>query len=256
MFKKILASIGIGSAKVDTRLSQDYVTPGGMLEGEVHIEGGNVNQDIEGIYIHIATQYTKELDDHKYQAECILLKHQVSNGFHLKPKQQKNIRFSVQVPHQTPLSFGRQKVYIRTGLDIRQAIDPKDWDQLQVRPNRYMQHFFTALESLGFRIYKSDCEAGFSGSVYPFVQEFEFKPTQKYRNSFDELEVVFNMVPNCLNVRLEIDRRAAGRGLKGLLAEALDMDESYANLSILPHDIEQPVAALVGRIENILERYS
>lgn len=254
IFNKILASIGIGSAKVDTHLTDDRVTPGGMLEGEIHLEGGDIEQDIDGIYLLIATKYKKETDDATYDVECILLKHQVSEGFHLQPKQQKKMHFVVQVPYQTPLSFGHQEVYIRTGLDIKQAIDPTDWDRLQVSPNRYMQQVFNALESLGFHLHKSECEYHRYSSPYPFIQEFEFKPSHHYRDQFDELEVIFLMQPNRLTVRFEIDRRA--RGLSGLFAEAMDMDESYASLHLTPEDLEQPIEVLINQIETILAQHS
>jgi sporulation-control protein len=43
--KKVLASIGIGAATVDTVLPSQTVTPGETVPADVHITGGDVEQD-------------------------------------------------------------------------------------------------------------------------------------------------------------------------------------------------------------------
>ena len=48
-FKKLLASLGAGGASVETVLHEVNVVPGGVVQGEVRIQGGSVNQDIEGL---------------------------------------------------------------------------------------------------------------------------------------------------------------------------------------------------------------
>lgn len=63
MFKKILSSIGIGAAKVDTRLNESHCTPGGELTGVVHIEGGSVEQSVDSIYLFFNTLYKHEVND-------------------------------------------------------------------------------------------------------------------------------------------------------------------------------------------------
>ena len=50
-FKKLFASLGVGGASVDTVLSEPNVVPGGVVQGEVHIQGGSVPQEIEGLSV-------------------------------------------------------------------------------------------------------------------------------------------------------------------------------------------------------------
>jgi sporulation-control protein len=248
MFKKILASVGIGAAKVDTRLFQDALTPGEMVSGEVHIVGGDVAQNVDDIYIYIVTEYKQEVDDRTVTRECELLKYCLAERFELQPKQTKVIPFSVQLPYETPLTIGHQPVYVRTGLDISSAIDPKDKDYLQVHPHPLVRQVLNAVENLGFQLHKVDCEyAKHFGSRYPFMQEFEFRATGKYRSQLDELEVIFLLHPDELQVFLQIDRKA--RGFGGLLREAFDMDESYARISVTPAYLQRPqeLAALIDR---------
>ena len=64
-FNKVLASVGIGAATVDTKLERDQVVPGEEIKGIVEIRGGNVEQKIDDIYLSVNTQYVKESDDRK-----------------------------------------------------------------------------------------------------------------------------------------------------------------------------------------------
>ena len=50
-FNKVLASVGIGSAKVDTKLETDVSTPGRQIKGVVEIQGGSTQQQINDVYL-------------------------------------------------------------------------------------------------------------------------------------------------------------------------------------------------------------
>ena len=254
MFKKLLASVGIGAAKVDTRLYNDSLVPGETLNGEVYVTGGDVSQEIRDIYLYIATEYKRELEDSTVTEECVLVKYRLSEYFNLQPKETKVIPFSVQLPYETPLTMGHQPVYLRTGLDISSAIDPKDKDYIQVHPHPLMQQVLNAIENLGFQLYKVDCEYSphFRGR-YPFVQEFEFRPMGKYRGHLDELEVVFSFNSDELEVLLELDKRA--RGFGGFLSEAFDMDERYVHFQVTPAYLNRPLGDLEAMIDGIIQSH-
>jgi sporulation-control protein len=101
-----------------------------------------------------------------------------------------------------------------------------------------MQRVLQAVERLGFHLHKVDCEyAHHFGGHYPFVQEFEFKPTGNYRNYLDELEIIFRLNPDELEVLLELDKRA--RGFGGWLDEAFDLDERYARFYLTQSDLDE-----------------
>ena len=252
MFKKLLAKVGIGAATVDTRLYKDALVPGEMIEGEVYITGGDVSQEIDDIYICVLTQYKREVEDSTVTEECKLLKYCLSERFKLQPKEEKIIPFSFQLPYETPLTVGQQPVYLRTGLDISTAIDPKDTDYIQVYPHPLMQAVLDAVENLGFQLYQVNCEYNpHFGGQYPFVQEFEFRPFGKYQGYLDELEMIFSIYLNQLEVFLEIDKRA--RGFGGFLAEAFDMDERYIRFQATPDYLEAPQGELEAMIDDILQ---
>ncbi|MDF2856943.1 MAG: sporulation protein SpoOM [Neobacillus sp.] len=253
-FDKAFASIGIGSAAVDTKLEKDTYMPGEVVKGVVEIRGGKVAQQIDDIYLTLNTTYLKESDDRKYSVTATLDRFRITSPFTIGKNERKEIPFSFDLPIDTPLSIGKSKIWVTTGLDIKNAVDPGDKDYLKVIPNRLMNEVFNAIDSLGFRLREADCEAAphHLRGRFPFVQEFEFIPTSgAFRGKLDELELVFRPSGNDrMELLFQVDRRA--RGLGGLFAEALGADETNVRLTVSTADI----ANLQQQIHSVLQRYS
>ncbi|MEH7344512.1 sporulation protein [Bacillus sp. JJ1532] len=253
-FNKVLASVGIGSAKVDTKLVQDTVTPGGEIRGVVEIRGGNVEQKIDAIYLSINTTYLKESDDKKYTVTGLIDRFQITASFTLLANERKEIPFSFIIPSDTPLSIGKTKLWVSTGLDIKNAVDPTDKDYLRVVPNELMDSVFQAINSLGFRLREAECEYASSRfrSRLPFIQEFEFVPTSgPFRGRLDELEITFFPISsNEIQILMQVDRKV--RGLGSLFSEALNLDESHVRFSVNRVDIPN----MQQRIQSIIQQYS
>ncbi|MCP2730441.1 sporulation protein [Limnofasciculus baicalensis] len=253
MFKKLLAKVGIGAATVDTRLNQDSFIPGEIIDGEVYITGGDVEQDIKEIHLYIATQYKREVDDTTVTETCELVKYCLCDTFTIAAQETKAISFSIQLPYQTPLTVKNQPVYLRTGLDVALAIDPKDIDYIHVSPHPLMDLVINNIKNIGFQLHEVDCQYNPRlGGNYPFVQEFEFRPTGKYRGKLDELEVIFSLNADELKVNLEIDKRA--RGLGGFIAEAFDADEKRVHLIVTPDYLHRS-DDLEAIIDGTLQKY-
>lgn len=253
-FNKVFASVGIGSASVDTKLEKDTYMPGETIKGVVEIKGGKVDQNVDEIYLTLNTTYLKESDDRKYTVTAAIERFRLTTPFTIKENERKEIPFTFQLPYDTPLTIGRSKVWVSTGLDIKGGVDPSDQDQLKVVPNQLMYAVFNAVENLGFRIRDADCEEAprrLRGRL-PFVQEFEYIPTSgPFRGRLDELEVVF--IPSghgALDILLQVDRRA--RGLSGLFSEAMGTDETNVRLTVTETDIPY----LAQKIQSVIQRYS
>jgi sporulation-control protein len=252
IFNKVFASIGIGSAQVDTRLESDTVVPGEEVRGIVHVKGGRTEQKVDEIYLSLHTTYIKESDDKKYTATATIDRFRLNDPFTIQPSETKEIPFSFILPIDVPVSIGRTKIWVATGLDIKNAVDPSDKDPLKVLPNSLMDSVFSAAEDLGFRLRNADCEQAPHRlrRNYPFVQEFEFVPISgSFRGKLDELELVFFPVSqNEVEIFMQVDRKA--RGLGGFLAEAFEMDESNVVLTVTRNDIpnlSQKLHAAISR---------
>ncbi|WP_428908404.1 sporulation protein [Niallia sp. Krafla_26] len=253
-FNKILASVGIGAATVDTKLEKDQVVPGEEMKGIVEIRGGNTDQRIDDIYLSVNTQYIKESDDKKYYVTAPIERFRLAAAFTMSANDTREIPFSIKLPLDTPITIGRTKVWVSTGLDIKNAIDPSDKDYLKVLPNALLNGVLNSLSSLGFRLREVECEQA-SYRIrkrLPFIQEFEFVPIAGYfRGRLDELELVF--MPNTqtsADLWFQIDRKA--RGLGGFLSEALEMDETNVRISITQNDLP----TLTNQLESLIKKYA
>ncbi len=238
MFDKLLTSIGIGAAKVDTRLSKGSYVAGEIIEGTVSIKGGSSEQEIDNIYLTLMTDYEVEIDDKKVRRSVALEKIRLTEPFLISANEEKVVPFRMRIPFEAPSTLGRTRVWIQTGLDIKMAIDPQDTDYLEIKPHPLVTAFIDAARRLGFRLYQVDCEKtpSFFRNGLPFVQEYEFKAASgQFARKLDELEAVFQLTENEANVLLQIDRRV--RGFSSFLAESFNMDESYVKFSFNRSDI-------------------
>jgi sporulation-control protein len=252
MFKKFLASVGIGGAKVDTQLERDVYVPLDVVRGQVLIQGGKTEQRIDRINLFVMTEALREFDDKKYYENVKIDSFTVGGGFTLRPNERKTIDFQFTLPAHTPPTLGKTHVWIQTGLDVPGAIDPKDRDYITVHPHPYMDTVLDAvINGLGFQLRKVEMEYS---KRYRYIQEFEFWPSPEFRSRLDELEIIFFMKPSGLELMLQVDRRA--RGLGGLFAEALDMDESFVHVSFSSEEISQGSQYVANKLRNFISQYS
>ena len=253
-FQKVLASVGIGAAKVDTILKKDQFIPGEHVFGEVQIKGGDVPQKIDSIYLSLKSTYEKEVDDKKHTSTATVHQMKITEAFTIESNSEKIIPFSFRLPNDTPLTMGRTKLFISTGLDIKNAVDPSDNDYIQVLPNDLVKRVMNSLSELGFRLISAECKS--ASSIYrnrlPFIQELEYKPQSgPFYGKLDELEVMFlSIEENTMELLLQVDRKA--RGLGGLFAEALEMDESFVNVTVSINDLPN----LKQKLQAIIDRYA
>lgn len=252
MFQKFLASVGIGSAKVDTVLTQEEWLIGEEITGVVHITGGSVEQEIDSIYLTLSTTYIREVDDKKMSSTYDLKKVRLTTPITIGKNEKREIPFSFPMPIEVPLTFGMKTVWVHTGLDIKRSIDPSDRDYIQVLPNILLKSVLDAVQNLGFRLRQAECEElpyRLRDHV-PFAQEFEFVPVSgQYYGKLDELEML--IIPrsyDSLEIVMEVDRKA--RGLAGLFAEALDMDEKVLRFTVKREDIP----TMQQKINNYISR--
>ncbi len=253
-FNKMMASVGIGSAKVDTRLRNSSVRVGEKLEGVVHIKGGSTEQQVDSIYLHLMTQYLKEQGDSTVKVNTSLGKWQVSAPFTIGAGQEREVPFSFVVPLNTPVTVGKVPVWLKTGLDIDNAVDPGDTDRLEVLPHPHMKAVLDAVASMGFHPKGATCEySSRLGQGVPFVQEFEFYPSGRF-SGVKELELVFFVKPDGVELIVEVDRRA--RGFGGLLEAALEMDERKQRVSFSASELSGGRQYIADQLGGIIEHHS
>lgn len=249
MFKKLLASVGVGAAKVDTQLEKDEFIPGEEVKGTVVIKGGDVDQSIDAIHLFLMTEAMKEVEDRKVKEKVSLMKYPITQDLIMASGETKEISFSVTLPLHVPASLGRLPIWFETGLDIPMALDPQDRDSIKVTPHPHLEIVLDSLNTLGFSVRKVEMEYS---KQYGYVQEFEFLPSSEFRSYLDELEAVFFLHEDRIETFLEVDRRA--RGIGGLFAEALEMDENNVNLTFTKEELKDQ-SKVTEQLRATIQRY-
>jgi sporulation-control protein len=224
--KRVLSSLGIGSATVDTILPRTTVRPGETLDVSVEVEGGSTDQEIDDIYFAVVTRYATE---EGYETAAVS-RSRLTESFTIEADEERTLAASIDIPRHTPLTLGRTEVWIETGLDIDWAVDPDDEDRIEVEADARLAAVFDALDELGFSFHTAECAAAprsLRHSGASFVQEFEFRAAAgPFAGDVDELEVIPQYTEEGLDLALEVDRRG------GLLSEMADADERHTRVRV------------------------
>ncbi|MDR7302169.1 sporulation-control protein [Haloactinomyces albus] len=225
MFKKLLAAVGVGGAEVETELHTPGVQPGGVVQGVIRLRGGEVAQEIPGLFAELVTRVEHEAGDDEVEAMRGFHKVQVARDVALPPGQVVESPFSLPVPLETPVTHYRDRplpgpvVSVRTTLEIKSAVDATDTDPIGVGALPAQHVLLEGIERLGFRLHRADVEAGRLGGTrqrLPFYQEIEFAGSSRYPR-LNQLEVSFVADEHGMDVVLEADKKA------GLLSSGRDL---------------------------------
>ncbi|GLY04730.1 sporulation protein [Actinoplanes sp. NBRC 101535] len=230
VFKRMLQALGVGGPSVDTVLSNPNTHPGGFLEGQVHVVGGEHAVDIEYLAIGLMTRVEVESGDSEYQTNQEFHRQRLTGSFRLEAGARHDVPFRFEVPWQTPITevYGQHlhgmTMGMSTELEVARAVDKSDLDAVVVHPLPAQERILEALLRLGFRFHRADVE---KGRVYgveqqlPFYQEIEFYPPAQYASGINQLELTFLPTAHKLQVVLELDKRG------GLFIEGHDAFGSF-----------------------------
>jgi sporulation-control protein len=199
--KRVLSSIGVGAATVDTVFPRTDLGPGETVTADVELYGGDATQTIEGIYFQLKTS----LDDE--DRERTVGEFAVDEAVTLEPDQERTIPVDVTVPRWTPLTRGGTSVWLETGLDIDWAKDPTDRDRIDVLPGEHSTALFGAVEDLGFALQATELVDTPHLDDRPFAQQFDFRPTDGQSvTDLDRLVVTIAPREDDLRTFLKFDR--------------------------------------------------
>jgi sporulation-control protein len=228
-FKRLLASLGAGGASVETVLTEVNAVPGGVVQGEVRIQGGSVDQDIEGLSVGLQARVEVEGADQETKQDIEFTKLRLGGAFQLQANAVHAVPFGLEIPWETPVTTidGQQlrgmNIGVTTELEIARAVDSGDLDPINVHPLPSQQAILDAFIGLGFRFKSADMERGHirgTRQKLPFYQEIEFFPPQQYRG-LNQVELSFVADDREMDVVLEMDKKP------GLFSESSDTFRSF-----------------------------
>ncbi|MFZ4190403.1 sporulation protein [Streptomyces pseudogriseolus] len=215
VFKRLLGSLGVGGPTVDTVLDPGPARPGGALTGQVHLEGGQADFDIEHLTLELVARVEAEHAEGEGEGVVAFERFTVGGGFRLAAGQRHSVPFSVTLPWETPVTelHGQQLgivLGVRTELAVAGAKDKGDLDPLSIAPLPVQEAILEAFGRLGFGFRSADLEYGHiagAGQRLPFYQEIELTPAPRYAHQVNEIEVTFLAGPGGIEVVLEADKR-------------------------------------------------
>ncbi|MET8946059.1 sporulation protein [Streptomyces sp. NPDC004542] len=215
VFKRLLGSLGVGGPTVDTVLDPGAALPGGHLAGQVHLQGGSADFDIDHITLELVARVEAEHEHGEGEGAVVFERFTVGGGFRLGEGDHRSVPFRISLPWETPVTelHGQPLgivLGVRTELAVTGAKDKGDLDPLAVRPLPAQEAILEALGQLGFGFKSADLElgqVGGTGQRLPFYQEIELTPAPQYAHRLNELEVTFLAGPGGLEVVLEADKR-------------------------------------------------
>ncbi|MEU2509974.1 sporulation protein [Streptomyces sp. NPDC007863] len=228
-FKKLLASLGAGGATVETVLTEENVVPGGVVQGEVRIQGGSVDQRIEGLSVGLQARVEVEGGDQEHKQDVEFVKVRLGGAFEVKAGAVHVVPFGLEIPWETPINtIAGQRLHgmeigVSTELEIARAVDSGDLDPINVHPLPAQQAILDAFVQLGFRFKSADMERGHIRGTrqrLPFYQEIEFFAPQQYRG-LNQVEVSFVADDREMDVVLEMDKKP------GLFTEGSDSFRAF-----------------------------
>lgn len=235
MFQKLMAKLGVGAASVDLHLDSDVVRLGEELTGTIHIEGGTVEQRIAELQVEVVMKAYIRNREMTRVVQSIPVMH----NFTVQSKpyvQDVPVRF--QVPHDLAVSTNLLRYYLRTKLDVVQAVDPIDTDYFKIVPPVTIEKVMFALERLEYR-QKAD-----SGKLTPFGQEFLFYPTRPLSVPLRELDIIFLETEEGLRLLAEFD--VAHSGITGFIRrEKEHRAEILVSKELLAEGKEEELAAFL-----------
>ncbi|MFC7484571.1 sporulation protein [Luedemannella flava] len=157
VFKKLLASLGLGGVDVDTVLPPHPATAGGHLGGQVNLRAKS-DTDIAAINLYLVASGPA--------GEVELARFPVAGGIHLAAGSQQQVPFSVPLPDYTPFTvlYGQNLPGIRLGVRTEVAVASGsakgDFDPLGVEAAEAHQRVMDTLGLIGCRFARNELRPG------------------------------------------------------------------------------------------------
>lgn len=245
MFKRMKQALGVGGPEVDTVLRDPNVRPGGAIEGEVRIVGGDDAREINRLTVCFAATAEVEYDDSEGQQRLTFGEAVLADQGTIDPGERIVLPFRLEAPWETPFNnlrgrhFDRMKIGVQTRIDLPGGRDATDFDPIDVHPLPIHEAAVEGMERLGFRLKNADLEKGrISGSTLPFYNEIEFAG----HGRTPEVELTFVTGAQQTSIVIEVSRQ-------GLLTSG-DRQSTISGPTQEPHGVDW--AQLLGaRVEQL-----
>lgn len=202
MFKKFMAKLGVGSAKVDLLLPNPEYAMNEIVHGTIRVQGGSVEQEMNSIAVELWLQVVSKKGQtftHKIASIPVV------QPFVIGANATREFSFTYKLPEGLPISAGNVSYHFKTHLDIAGGVDSADHDAIRILAPARFYSLFEAFDRLGFR------EKHGSGDFNGYKQEFELFPTGFLAGQVKEVEFEAAIEQEGIRMLLELDVPSFGR---------------------------------------------
>jgi sporulation-control protein len=259
-FKKMITRT-IGHVKVDTVLTEEQVTPGDTLFGEVRLSSEKGFNEVEKVSVSLMQQFLFSDDT---VANLSLLTTEMRLSEDQKDENELVLSFELKVPYYTPKSAGKRKCWIQTDIDLPYKLDPRDMDFIEVNEHPLLAYVNKiATEELGFvktnreevihypgfkpkwvidkKVLNHPLYPMLSSRQVPVAHEIEYFPPEEFRDKYREVEFVYDIKEEGMDLYVELQfmvpKELGGYFKRAAIMES-DRDERIHKLSFTTDDLE------------------
>jgi sporulation-control protein len=259
-FKKMITRT-IGHVKVDTVLTEEQVTPGDTLFGEVRLSSKKGFKEVEKVRVSLMQQFP--FSDETV-ANLSLLTTEMRLSEEQKGENVLVLPFELKVPYYTPKSAGKRKCWIQTDIDLPYKLDPRDMDFIEINEHpllAYVNKIVT--EELGFvktnreevihypgfkpkwvidkKVLNHPLYPMLSSRQVPVAHEIEYFPPEEFRDKYREVEFIYDIKEEGMDLYVELQfmvpKELGGYFKRAAIMES-DRDERIHKLSFTAGDLE------------------
>ncbi|SFJ01726.1 sporulation protein [Thermoflavimicrobium dichotomicum] len=247
MFETLLASLGVGSAKIDLILDKPYVTAGEKVTGKIIVKGGSTEQTIEGLSVNFKMESHQAANLNKITEKIAAISIS-EEPFTVQPDEIKTFPFHFTCPNHIPFSSISTKYFFDSDLEILRGIDSHDRDYIKVLPTGMTKLFLDGLDLLGF---KPKWEA-LTPEQGRWGQIIHFQPTTHFAGKFNQ--VAFYLQPGTSDQELEFyyDFIMKVTEDHGALFELFHLNEKEGKYTFTADEISSPEQAKI-KIEALIK---
>jgi sporulation-control protein len=259
-FKKLITRT-IGHVKVDTVLSEEQVTPGDTLFGEVRLSSNKGFKEVEKVSVSLMQQFPFSDDT---VANLPLLTTEMRLSEEQKVETELVLPFELYVPYYTPKSAEKRKCWIQTDIDLPYKLDPRDMDFIEINKHPLLSYVNKIVtEELGFvktnreevihypgfkpkwvidkKVLNHPLYPMLSSRQVPVAHEIEYFPPEEFRDKYREVEFIYDIKEKGMDLYVELQfmvPKELGGYFKRTAIMESDRDERIHKLSFTTEDLE------------------
>ncbi|WUI01299.1 sporulation protein [Spirillospora sp. NBC_00431] len=207
--RRLLSSVGVNAPSVETLLERSAIYPGQQLPVTVVMRGGGADVEVGRLVVELVVRVEEsEPTETEWNNPQVVTSFQVDR-FVLRAGSEVPYKGVLEVPWGMPLThvlgapLKGGRCAVRTTIEIDNAVDKGDFDELQVHGLPVHDAMFRAFADHGYRFDEAEVKAHWRNhhtlQTLPYCQELEFWYPPAYRNSA-QLEMVLIVTKDMVEV--------------------------------------------------------